>query len=679
MLGAGIAVWFILPTPAGWRAAMLAGLALAVAGMIASGLVRRVLVFAGLLFALGIGLAWNRAEMVRAPRLAEGRVLAIVAADVLAVESRPASNRTRLLIGNIVTGPDDYRELPPGLVARISVRGDLADAVSAGARIRVRVSLAPPPGPNIPGGYHFARRAWFDGIGAVGQAFSSVTVIRPAPVAAGIVRRFETFRAGLTRSLQDGVGGRAGGLAAALVTGDRGGIADPVTEAMRDSGLAHLIAISGLHIAIVVGGVLWCSRRLLALSPWLSLNFDTKAVAAVFAAFVGVSYTLIAGAAVPTIRACIAVLIALVGLVSGREAITLRMVAAAAFAILIWRPEYLLGPSFQLSFAAVTAIVALYQSPLGRKFSAPGEHRFATRLFRGAAALLVTSLVAELALGPIAIFHFNQMGLYGMVANLVAIPLTSFIILPLLVLALFMDAVGLGMPVYWMLGHAIEALIRIAEVTAAVPGAVTRLPSMTGWSLAFIVCGGIWLCLWETRRRWLGAGVAMAGIAAMLAARPPDIMIDGQGKHVAVIDGGIALLRPRAGDYVRSMWQDAAGMADSGNLDSLDAARCTVDSCTARIVAGGRGWSLLATRSTTFIDRDSFAPACAQADIVVSDRRLPDWCTPRWLKLDRTMLAKTGAMTIWLGSGRIRTVADEDGQHPWAEHSNPASCEPYRL
>lgn len=662
-LGLGIAAWFALPSPREWVVAMLLGGALAAFGLLANGLPRIALAAVGLLFALGVGTAWLRAEQVRAPVIERSWRALTIEATVDAVEPRPAESRTRLRLSNI-------SGLPPGLTARVGIRGNAPEGVVPGTRVALRASLSPPPGPNIPGGYHFARRAWFDGIGAVGYALSDVTVVAPAPARPGFIRRFEAFRSALTKRLQDGVGGREGGLAAALVTGDRGGIPDDVTEAMRDSGLAHLISISGLHIAVVVGGVLWGTRRLLAQSERLALGTDIKLIAALAAAAAGIGYTLIAGAEVPTVRSCIAVLIVLVGLALGREAISLRLVAAGAFFILLVRPDFLLGPSFQLSFAAVTAIVALYELPLARRFNAGKEAGRVTRLWHGVLALLATGIAAEFALAPIAFFHFNQMGLYGVAANLVAIPYTSFVILPLLGLSVFLGAVGLAAPIDWLLGHALHLLIRIAEITAAMPGAVSRLPAAPDWAFAVLMLGGVWFCLWQTRRRWLALLPLVIGTVGMATAQPPDLIVDGEGKHLAVIrDGKVALLRTRAGDYVRSMWADAAGEAASSNLETLPDARCTPDACTARVMAGGRAWMLLATRSGLLIDRAAFEPACAAADIVVSDRRLPYWCAPRWLKLDRAKLAETGALSIWLDGPRIRSVAAEDGAHPWARHS----------
>jgi competence protein ComEC len=660
-LGGGIAAWFILPGAPGWLAAICAGLAVAVAGCLASGLARIAVVAAGLLFVSGVALVWLRAEAVTAPVIS-GRYVGIIAGRVSVVESLPARGRTRIIVK---VGEADPL-LAGGLKARITL-SDVPVGLAAGDRVRLRAALSPPALPNVPGGYHFARKSWFEGVGAVGFALSP-TERAAAATTTGWQEWLDNFRQRLTKLLQTGVGGSAGGLAAALVTGDRGGIEEAVTNDMRDSGLAHLISISGLHIAVVVSGVLFGLRRVMAMFPWIALRVDIKAVAAILAAAVGIAYTLVAGASVPTIRSCIAVLVVLLGLLVGREAISLRMIAAGAFLILIVRPEYLLSPSFQLSFAAVTAIVALYQSPAGRHFSARGQDAgYGARLWRGVIALIATGLVAEAALAPIAFFHFQQMGLYGVLANLVAIPLTSFIILPLLALALLLAPFGIAEPCYWLLDLAIGALIDVSHVTASLPGAVARYPAMPVTAFAFIMAGGLWLCLWQTRRRLFGLPLIAIGLAGALFARAPDVIVDGKGRHLALVDNGtMRLLRPRAGSYVRDMWQAAAGLRTSGDLDDRADTVCGPDACMAVIRRGGRDWSLLATRSSYHIDRSVMEQACLSADIVVSDRHLPRWCKPRWLMLDQRTLNQTGALAIWLSPLRIETVTAGDGAHPWA-------------
>ncbi|MBV7256558.1 ComEC/Rec2 family competence protein [Pacificimonas sp. WHA3] len=663
-LGAGILSWFAIAGPGGWTAAICLALAFAMAGLLADGLIRLSVMAAGILFALGVALVWFHAGRVSAPVLDDSRFGVQLIGDVIAVERLPARERTRLLIA-----PDD--DFPAGMRIRMSLRGDAPDGIGPGARVAMKATVSPPPGPSVPGGYHFARRAWFEGIGATGYALGGIEVVTPAPPPGGLSARLAELRANMTQRLQDGVGGRAGGVAAALVTGDRGGIQPEVSEAMRDSGLAHLIAISGLHIGVVVGGTLWLVRRALTLWPWFALRYDARLAAALVAALMGVAYTLIAGASVPTVRACIAVLIVLVGLSIGREAISLRLVAAGATAILIWRPDYVLSPSFQLSFAAVTGIVALYQSPWGRRWSAPdADRRWPAKMARGALALVLTGIVAEIAIGPIALFHFNQMGLYGAGANLIAIPLTSFVIIPLLMMSVLTGPFGLSAGPDRALGWTLDRLIDLAEATSALPGAVAMLPAMTGLAMVLIVAGGLWTALWQGRRRWFGVLPAGIGIVSALLTPRPDLLVSPDGTHLAIIDGSrIAMLRPRVGDYLQDMWGGAAGVRTHERMEERADTDCSRDACQVRLARGGRDWNILATRSRNLIGRAEFETACRRNDIVVSARRLPDWCRPRWLRLGRAELERLGAVSIDLKAGAIRSAAAEDGAHPWSRRT----------
>ena len=666
-LGAGVALWFGLPWHDQRVAAAIVAVAVAVAGLALRGLAARLLLWSGVLILLGLGLAEWRSASVAAPVLSE-RFTGDVSGVVEEVQVTRGGERFRFRLI-----PDDPA-LPRHV--RISAKSEAIPGVVPGARVRVKVALMPPAGPSVPGGYDFARRAWFSETGATGYPLGPVTVTASAPPPSGLLGWLAATRARINARLYELLPGAAGAIGAAFVTGEQGPIALPVAQDMRDAGLAHLLSISGLHIAIVVGGTLWFVRRTLTLSPWIALRWPVKGIAAGVAALAGVAYTLLAGGEVPTVRSCIATLIVLVGIVIGREALTLRMVAAGAFIILCVRPEALLGPSFQLSFAAVTGIVALYQSRFGRWLSDPARSQgLGARLARHLLALVVTGLVAEAMLAATALYHFNRAGMFGVLANLIAIPLTSFVVMPLLLLTMLADAVGLAAPVAWLLGKSLDVLIGVASVVAGWPGAVIRLPMMPDVAYAGIVAGGLWLCIWQRRLRFAGALPLAAGLIAALLARPPDLLVSGDGRHAAYLvpDGRLALLRDRAGDYIRDMWGDAtaATTADVALAD-LPGARCSLDACVADLEAGGRRWRLLATISRDRVPRERFAPACAAADIVVSARRLPPWCAPRWLKLDRAALSASGAVAIWLGPvPEVHTVAARIGDHPWLPKEAP--------
>jgi competence protein ComEC len=362
-------------------------------------------------------------------------------------------------------------------------------------------------------------------------------------------------------------------------------------------------------------------------------------------------------------------MLVLAGIALGREAISIRLIAVGALVVLLFRPEALAGASFQLSFAAVTAIVALHSAGWARRlFERRDEGPFA-RALRWLGAMVATGLVVEFALIPLALFHFHRAGLYGVAANIVAIPLTTFVIMPLEAGALLLDAAGLGQPVWLLCGWSIDALLGLAHAVAEAKGAVAMLPSMPGWAFALMVSGGLWLCLWHGRIRLFGLAPTLIGAIGAASAPTPDLLVTGDGRHVAVIsDGRPHMLRERTGDYVRGLLGEAAGFdGEPLLLGSERFSACSRDSCVASFGGHGRDWRLLATRSSQRIDWERLVAACATADVVVSDRWLPRGCTPRWLKLDRAALARTGGVAIFLGDRpRAETVAERVGAHPWA-------------
>ena len=660
---AGIAAWFWLPDRHLWLAFLAAALAAALGFAAGAGTRRwgRALSLFGLTAALGCGLIWWQAERVAAPRLERARMMTFTG-RVESVQTLAAERTLRLVVA-----PDGA-----AMPARLRVNVDEGDEVAGlvpGAVVRVRAWLMPPAPPPAPGGYDFARAAWFQRIGGSGRAIE-VAVVAPAS-RTGWRARLAGWRQRLAAHVRDRLGGGAeGGIAAALATGDQHGITEADVEAMRRSGLAHLLSVSGLHLTAVVGAVMLLTLKLLALSPGLALRWRLMLVAAGIGAIAGIAYTLLTGAEVPTVRACIAALLVLAGIALGREALTLRLVAVGALAVLLLWPESLPGPSFQMSFAAITAIVALHEHPRVQALLSRRDERGGAKAGRLLLGLLMTGVAVELALIPIALFHFHKAGLYGAAANVVAIPLTTFVIMPLEAAALLLDLVGLGAPFWWLTGRAIAMLLGLAHAAADAPGAVALLGAMPRGAFALIAAGGLWICLWRTSWRRLGLVPVAAGAAWALATPSPDLIVTGDGRHLVLrtASGEPALLRPGAGDYVRSTLAELAGAEPRYHeLERLPVAACSPDLCAAFVDRGGRRWRLLATRTPQFVRWNRMVRACAEADIVVADRWLPRGCNPRWLKADRALLARTGGLAITLGRHpRVATVAGQTGRHPWA-------------
>jgi len=688
-LGGGIALWFVLDDPMQWTAAMLAlaGIALAATAIGRGGRASRAVALTAALAAMGVGLAWWRASYVAHPVLARPAIV-MLTARVEGVEPLPARELVRVSLAPIAAQavaspkrPDCSKErsasystegrrcddrprapllLPPHVRVNIA-NTDVPAGLGPGAIIKLQTRLMPPNEATVPGAYDFRQVAWFAGLGATGRGNAPVKVLAPGTESNGL-------RAALAAHIQSKVEGSAGGIAAALAAGDEGAISLEDADAMRRSGLAHLLSVSGLHITAVVVATIWAVTRLLALWPWLALRVRIPVIAAGAGAIAAIGYTLLTGSQVPTARSCIAALLVLTALAIGREAITLRLVAAGAFIVLLIWPEALAGPSFQLSFAAVGSLIAFHEQPRVKRLFEKRDEAWWRRAAREIGSLLLTGLVVEAALAPIALYHFHKEGMYGVLANIFAIPLTTFVIMPAEALALAADAIGLGAPFWWVAGKALALLLWIAHIAAHAPGSVAMLPGMPAGAFGLMILGLLWLMLWRSRVRFAGLAPMALGAVWALTIPAPDLLISGDGQHLAVRtpDGGVAILRDKAGDYTRdTMTQNAGVDGEALLLSDQPFAKCTPDACLALVQSGGRIFRVLATRSLYQLPSDQLIAACRAADIVVSDRRLPSACRPIWLKLDAPFLRRTGGMAISLASGRIVTVRQPGDRHPW--------------
>lgn len=660
MLGIGIAAWFALPQRADWMAFVCAALAVGVLALGAGrgeGRLLRMLGAAALLAAAGCLLAWTRAGLVGEPPLARPAMVTMTA-TVLDVEALPARQLSRIVVEPIAR-PDLPRKIRLNLADEAAPPGT---RIVRGVTVRLRARLMPPAPASLPGGYDFARRAWFDGLGATGRVLPPVTVL-----GAPAVER-EPLQQRLSRHVTGRLDGAAGAIAATLASGDRGHISPEDEEAMRRSGLAHLLSISGVHVTAVVGAVVLLTWRLLALVPALALRWPLMLVAAAAGAGAGVGYTLLTGAEVPTIRACVAALLVMAALALGRRAISLRVVAGGALLILLLWPEALVGPSFQLSFAAVATIVALVEHPAMRAFFAAREESRLRRLGRFVVGLLATGLAVEAALMPIALYHFHLTGMLGALANMVAIPLTEFVIMPGVAVALLLDLCGAGAPAWWVAGQALDLLLWIAHAVAAQDNAILLRPAIPSAAFALVMAGLLWLLLWRTALRYAGLPLIAAGLAGYAMAPMPDVLVTDDGRHVAVrtADGGLALLRDRAGDYVRDQMAELAGWTgEAAAIADLPGARCSPEFCRLTLGQGAGAATLLMARGHLMVPWRDLVTACAGADIVIAERTLPEGCRPRWITLDRRELRRSGGAAIVLSERWLIRSRDPHDEHPW--------------
>lgn len=670
---AGIAAWFALPDAWHWLALIAAAFGASIVALAAMSehgrfpYLRQSIAALGLVIAAGCGVIWMKSALVGTPAI-ERAYVGEIAARVLSRQEQPADGRVRLVLAT--------RE--PGTGRPITVRvnvpiEDDPSQVREGMAVRLKVRLMPPAPPMLPGSYDFAQTAWFDGLAATGSALGPVVPLGGPVEGVSLLGRIQRS---LAEHVHSRVAGSPGGIAAAFASGDRGGIAQTDEDAMRDAGLTHLLSVSGLHVAAVIGAAYLLALRLLALSPALALRTRLPLVAAAVAATVGLGYTLLTGSEVPTVRSVIGSLLVLAAVALGREPLSLRMLAVAGFGVMLPWPEAVVGPSFQLSFGAVLAIIALHGSGPMRRYMAAREEPWWAKLVRHLGEVLMTGTVIELAILPVTLYHFHRAGVYGAFANVIAIPLTTFVSMPLIALALLLDVVGLGAPAWWGVDKSLTLLLQIAHFVAGQPGAVTLLPAMGGGSYVLFLAGGFWLALWRGRLRLWGGIPVLLGTVGLLLVHTPDVLISGDGHHVGftgLAGNNLVVLRDSRSGFSRQNLQEQAGMSGPVILlDKWPGARCNSDFCALEVERGGRQWRFLLSRGTNPVSLRDLAAACERMDIVVSDRRLPWSCKPAVLRADRAMLDRTGGLALDLTAGKVSTVAEEQGSHGWWHpHTRP--------
>ena len=623
----------------------------------------RIGLLGALAFSLGFVVAQWRTHDVAANVLNRALPFATVAGEVMTVE--PGLQGARV----VMAVQEMSRLTPEEMPARVRIRLHASDSdVRPGDAIRVRVRLAPPPSASYPGGYDFSRTAWFTGLGAVGFAFGPAERLAESGregLGARLMQMIEGLRTRIANRMTERIEGPAGGVAAALATGLRGEIPEEVRQHMRDSGLAHLLAISGLHIGLVAGFVFTAVRGGLALAPGLALRWPLKKIAAVAALIAAAVYMLLAGATVPTQRAFIMTAIVLVAMLLNRTGISLRLIAVAASLVLLLRPEALLSVSFQMSFAAAMALVAAYEVFAGRFRVASGESTWVRRLILYFVAVAFTTVIASLATAPVAIFHFNRLAVLGLVANLVAVPIAALWVMPLEVLALVLMPLGLDGLVLPLLGWGVEAILAVAAHVSAWPLAAITLPGPDTLGLIVLTVGGLWLILWRGRWRLGGVLAILAGLATSGQVTPPDIMISDNARLIAFRSGSdvLHLSSTRSQAFVRDIWVRRIGSEGGVEFprpgEGNSVLRCDQQGC-----IGQLGEHRIAFVS----DPLAFEEDCLSADVVIADIPVPRSCRQPQVVIDWFDLWRGGAHAIWLdgsGKNRIWRARAENPPRPW--------------
>jgi competence protein ComEC len=666
--GAGIALYFAAEREPAWWAPAALTFALS---MVAVGARRRPFGFplavVAAALAAGFLVATLRTKAVDHPVLRRASFGIAVTGFVETREERERSDRIVVAVHSI-NGPRLEEQLER---VRVAVRKGRAPPV--GSFVSFAARLTPPLPPLRPGGYDFARDFYFKQLGATGFVTGAVKISTPPKAAPSLRRRVssavDALRDGIDARIRAAIGGDAGVIASALITGKRDAISTSINDAMFVSSLGHVLSISGYHMAIVAGVVFFAVRGLLALVPALALRRPIKKWAAAAALPVAAFYLVLSGAEVATQRAFLMTAVVLVGIMADRRALTLRTLAVAALAVMALAPESVVHPSFQMSFAATLALVAAYDRGLpgptaGRDTSRVG--RAALWGLREIVALLVASLVAGAATTPFAAYHFHRLAPYGVLANLLAMPIVSAFVMPVGLLALVALPFGFDAPLWRLMGIGIDWMAAVAQWVASLPGAVGQVSAFGVDVLLLGTAGLVTVCLLRTPLRW--SGIGLLALAAFMATRAPlpDVLVAADGGSFAVRgdDGRLQILKGADAFAVRD-WL----AADADDRTVSDPAlgqgfTCDPAGCVARLADGGR----VAVARTP----DAFTDDCARAALVLTNRAAPPACAA--LVIDRAAMRRDGAMALYrVGEGwRVERVRSQSHDRPWA----PAASAP---
>lgn len=659
--GLGIAIYFTAEREPAWWA----GSGLALVGLVFAWLARaQPLAFPVALVltatAAGFATATLKALAVAHPILLAPVGNVEVAGFVEVREERERSDRivvraTKIEGSRLTAKPERVR---------VSVRKGTAPPV--GSHVTFRARLNPPLAPLRPGGYDFARDLYFQRIGAIGFALGAIRVSE-APTAPSYGLRYsaavEGVRDGINARIRAAISGDNGAIASALITGKRDAISSPVNEAMYVSSLAHVLSISGYHMAVVAGVMFFAIRAALALVPALASRRPIKKWAAVAALGAAAAYLVVSGAEVATQRAFIMTAIVLIGVLADRAALTVHTLAIAAFAVMLITPQAIVHPSFQMSFAATLALVAAYERSLRWPVDVNTSVGARIALWGGyaVAGLVLASLVAGLATTPYAAFHFHRIAPYGVIANLIAMPIVSIWVMPSGLLALLAMPFGFDGMVWRLMGEGIGWMVAVALWVATLPGAVGRMPAFGIGPLLICTAGLAVVCLLKTPLRWCGAILIALSAVLALRAPQPDVLVasDGQALAVRGKDGRLAILRTGRDNFTVREWLAADGDArlpDDATLRS--GFTCDALGCVARLPDGR-----MASYATT---PDAFEEDCARTALVVTPRDAPPRCAAT--VIDRKTSRDSGTIALrQSGEAWDLTSARPAGQdRPWA-------------
>lgn len=623
---------------------------------------------------MGFSAAVLQAQNRDSPMLEKRVGLGIVAGTVVEADTLPNNKGWRVVLSDVVLEKRAPEKTPEKVRLQIYKKA-FDDDILPGMRISVLAIVNPPPLPVMPGAFDFRRQMYFDRLGGTGYALGPVALEQNA-VKNGWSLFWEKLRGKVRRNITAVFPEKpvTASLVSALLAGEREGISEETWDNIRAAGLSHLLAISGLHIGLVAGLLFFALRAVLALSERLTLYWPIKKISAAFALVGSIVYLCLVGAPVSAQRAVMMTGVVLVAVMLDRMGLTMRLAALAAAVILLLTPDALLNAGFQMSFSAVVCLIAFYEA-LSEKWKswyqqASVMHRSALYFF----GTILTTVIASLATAPFSLFHFHRVaGLVSLFANILAVPLTAFLVMPAGIAALILMPLGLH---YWPLqltGVGVEMIYDISRDIGEGGEALIHAPSWPLAALLLIVAGGLWLCLWQSRLRLCGVALIAGGILWAVYDAPrlqPDIYISGRGDltGLRLEDGRLALSSLRREKFTAGQWQRHAGLrppplawpeeGETGENLQCDWLHCHWQKYGKVIIIVRNPLAFL-----TICDEASALP-----DILIA----PQDAVPRICRagtvIDRFDLWRGGGHSVFLKDGnvRVKTVVQQGGMRLWS-------------
>lgn len=661
LLGIGIGIYFFLPFEPSIQFTSIAIFTFSVGSWVFWNNINGRLFFLALLIIfLGIFRAEIRTIMVAAPVLQEEIFFRSIEGRISDIQIKEKGEK--LILDNVSIEGIGERKTPEYISVSLK---DVMDGLEVGDVVKLHATLFPPPTPVMPRAYDFARMFYYQKLGAVGYSPKEPELVKKAQ-ANDFDKELNRIRLSITNRILAPMNEENGWIAAAMMVGEMSGVPKDTADVMRESGIYHVLSISGLHMSLAAMLVFVTVRFLLSLFPPLALRLPVKKIAAVIALCSSYAYLMLAGYPVPAVRSFIMIASVMVAILFDRMGISVYSLAWAAVITLLWQPESLLGASFQLSFAATLGILALYE-----KFGSviyKGDNGFLYRIWLYFLGIMITSLIATLATTPLVIYHFNRFTLWGIAANMLLLPLVSILIMPSAVIALLLMPFGAEYYPLLALDSGIELMMRGARLFSGLPYAAISLPPPSFFGIIITVIGGLWLCIWQQKWRIWGVIPIILGMMTIWLNQPYDLLVSSDASKVALrLDSGqLLFLRGKESSFDAQVWLRVHGLNNGLARDDLDEkmGNCDKNKC----VVSAYGKKIIVTRGKKEIE----ASCDGDPDIVISHNYLDEnpSCANVPLLLDKARLERDGATGLRFKDGKVYIENSKEyrGQRPWVNN-----------